>query len=260
MELGLRGKHALVTGGSHGLGLATAQALADEGCSVAICARSEERMAPALASLATRGVATLGIRGDVTIAADVDRVVSTVIDAWGTLHILVNNVGGGGRWGEATVEDTKDEVWSEVYMVNAMAAVRFTRLVIPFMRRQKWGRVVTVSSIYGREGGARPWYAMAKSAEISLMKSLSQRRELVRDGITFNTIAPGAVMIPDTGFHRERTVNPGGFAAWVDANFPLSRLGEPEEVASLVVFTCSERASLINGACLTIDGGEGRSL
>src|SRR5208283_213236 len=98
MDLGLRGKYALVTGGSHGIGLATARALADEGCSVAICARNEERLAQAVRDLRSQRVEALGIPADVLIPADIEHVMKTLIDSWGTIHILVNNVGGGGRW------------------------------------------------------------------------------------------------------------------------------------------------------------------
>ena len=259
MDLGISGKYALVTGGSHGIGLATAHALADEGCNVAICARNEDRIARAAHDLKTQGVEALGVPADVLVPADIERVMKTVIDSWGAIHILVNNVGGGGRWGSPIVEETPEEVWIDVYNKNAMAAVRFTMLAIPFMRKQKWGRVVTIASIYGREGGGRPWFNMAKSAEISLMKTLAMNRNLVRDGITFNSVAPGAIMIPDTGWEREYKENPAEFERMVDLNFPLGRLGSPKEVASAVAFVCSEKASLLNGACIVVDGGESHS-
>ncbi len=127
------------------------------------------------------------------------------------------------------------------------------------MRKQKWGRVITISSIYGREGGGRPWFNMAKSAEISLMKTLAMTRYLIRDGITFNSVAPGGIMIPDTGWERERKENPEEFEKMVDRQFPLGRLGTPEEVASVVVFLASEKASLVNGASIPVDGAEGKS-
>lgn len=260
MDLGLKGKFALVTGGSHGIGLATARALADEGCHVAICARNQERIAGAVKDLEHRGVQTIGVQADVLDPSAIDRTVKTVADTWGAIHVLVNNVGGGGRWGKPSFEETAEAVWSDVYNKNAMAAIRFTRLAIPFMRRQRWGRVVTISSIFGREAGGRPWYAVAKSAEITLMKVLANDRELVRDGITFNSVAPGPIMIHGTGTEDEQAADPVRFSQWVDANFPLGRLGTPEEVASVVVFVCSEQASLVNGACLAVDGGESRSL
>jgi 3-oxoacyl-[acyl-carrier protein] reductase len=100
---------------------------------------------------------------------------------------------------------------------------------------------------------------MAKSAEISLMKTLAMDHDLVRDGITFNSVAPGSIMIPGTGWEDESKKNPTEFAKMVDSHFPLGRLGRPEEVASMVVFLCSEQARLLNGASIVIDGGESRS-
>ena len=181
-----------------------------------------------------------------------------MIASWGTLHILINNVGGGGRWGKPSVEETPEDVWIDVYNKNAMAAIRFTTLALPFMRKQRWGRVITISSISGREGGARPWYTVAKSAEISLMKALAVDHALVRDGITFNSVAPGSIMIPDTGWERERNENPVAFQQMLDARYPLGRLGTPEEVAHVVAFLCSEKASFVNGASVTVDGAESR--
>ena len=259
MDLGISGKYALVTGGSHGIGLAIACALADEGCNVAICARNEARVAQTVRDLKARGVDALGVSADVLVPADIERVMQTMLNSWGTIHILVNNVGGGGRWGKPCVEETPEEVWIDVYNKNAMAAVRFTRLAIPFMRKQKWGRVVTVASIYGREGGGRPWFNMAKSAQISLMKTLAMNPDLLRDKITFNSVAPGAIMVPGTGWEEEMKKNPEEFEKAVNLNLPLGRLGTPEEVASVVVFVCSEKASLVDGASIVVDGGESRS-
>jgi len=258
MDLNLKGKYALVTGGSHGIGLAIARALAEEGCNVAICARNQERITSAIKELVRKGVEALGVQTDVLQQSSSKTVMDFVISRWRTLHILVNNVGGGGRWGSDSVEDTAEQVWLDVYNKNAMAAVRFTRLAIPLMRKQKWGRVVTIASIYGREGGGRPWFNMAKSAEISLMKTLAMNASLVRDGITFNTVAPGNIMIPDTGWNEEMKKDLNGFKRIVDS-MPLGRLGTPEEVANMVVFLCSEKASLVNGACIAVDGGESRS-
>ena len=164
---------------------------------------------------------------------------------WGELHILINNVGGGGRWGKESVEETELLVWSEVYEKNAMAAVRFTRRALPHMRRNKWGRVVTITSIYGgKEGGGRPWFTMAKAAETGLMKSLSAMTYLVREGITFNSVAPGGIAIAGTGFDDEQRRDPAAFERMIDAEYPLGRLGTPEEVAAVVTFLCSAEASL----------------
>ncbi len=258
MDLGIKGKYALVTGGSHGIGRSIALALADEGCNVAICAREKERLDKVVGELKAKGVESIGIPADVLSPEDIERVMKTINDTWGAIHILVNNAGGGGRWGSETFEKTSDEVWRDVYNKNALAAARFTMKAIPFMKKQKWGRVVTITSIYGREGGGRPWFNMAKSAEISLMKTLAMNFDLVRSGITFNSIAPGAVMIPDTGWEKERKEDPEWFKKYV-SQLPLGRLGSPEEVASVVLFVCSKEASLLNGASIPVDGSEGRS-
>lgn len=259
MVMGLANKYALVTGGSHGIGLSIALALAEEGCNVAICARESKQLKKVVGELKQKGVDAFGIRADVMSSIDIESVIKKIIDRWKTIHILINNVGGGGRWGTQVIEETDEKVWVEVYNKNALAAVRFTNKVIPYMRKNKWGRVVTIASRYGREGGSRPWFNMAKSAEISLMKTLALTHYLVRDGITFNSVAPGTIMIPDTGWEKEKKKNPKAFKKMVDENFPLGRLGTPEEVANIVVFLCSEKASYINGACIAVDGGESSS-
>lgn len=259
MELGLKGKYAIVTGGSHGIGRSIAFALAEEGCNVAICARNKDRVDKVVEEIKNRGVDALGVSADVMVGSDIERVMDEVIEKWGTVHILINNVGGGGSWGSEIVEETKEQVWLEVFSKNALAAIRFTTRAIPYMRKQKWGRVVTISSIAGREGGGRSWYNMAKSAQISLMKTLSMKKYLVREGITFNSVAPGAIMIPDTLWYNRRKDNPEDFDKSVGEHWPLGRLGTPEEVANIVVFICSEKASLLNGAAIPVDGSEGKS-
>lgn len=255
MDLGLSGNYALVSGGTHGIGRSIALALAKEGCNVAVFSRSITRVRDMIKELTPLGIDTIGIEADATIEEDLKEVKDSIVKKWGGVHILVNNVGGGGRWGKEIIEETKEEVWMEVYNKNALSAIRLTTWAIPFMRKQKWGRVVTITSIFGREAGGRPWFAMAKSAQIALMKTLARQHYLVRDGITFNSVAPGAILIPDTGWAREDPVVFERFCS----QLPLGRLGTPEEVANVVVFLCSEKASYVNGACIAVDGGEGFS-
>ncbi len=258
MELNLKGKHVLVTGASHGIGRSIAIALAREGCNLAICARKKEGLDDTAKEIKSEGVDCLNLSADVLIKKDIDKVIKTVMSSWGQVNILVNNVGGGGRWGKEISEDTEDKVWEDVYNKNAMAAVRFTKAVLPCMLKEKWGRIITVSSIYGKEAGGRPWFNMAKAAEISLMKTLSLDRRYASKNITFNSVAPGAVMIPDTGWDKMLKEKPEEFNDFVK-QLPLGRIGTPEEIANLVVFLCSEKSSLINGACIAIDGGESKS-
>jgi len=143
--------------------------------------------------------------------------------------------------------DTPIEVWDQVYAKNARIAILLTRAVLPRMVKNKWGRVVTISSIYGKEAGGRPWFNVAKSAEISLMKSLSQDKTFVRKNITFNTICPGHIHVEGKADEKDLEA------------LPLGRMGTVAEVASVAVFLCSKQANLVNGACITVDGGESRS-
>lgn len=259
MNFGICGKVALVTGGSHGVGLATAQALAAEGCRVAICSRSLERLAQAKQLIVAQDGPVLTVQADVLTAGCADKVVEQVVAAFGTIDILVNNVGGGGSWGKDSFEETDPFTWREVMDKNLLAAVEFTRLAVPYMRRSKWGRVVTVSSYVGREGGGRPWYSAAKAAEVAMMKGLAMRPELVRDGLTFNSVAPGDLMIPETGWAAFAASQPEAFAAYVDGEIPLGRMGDAAEVANVIAFMCSAQASFMNGSCVAVDGGKSRA-
>ena len=256
VDYGLAGKHALVSGGSHGIGQAIAVALAGQGCHVAICSRSESRLSATKKILSSSGIDALTIAGDVLDPSSITEITDTIDRAWGGIDVLINNVGGGGRWGSAIVEETDIEVWNQVYQKNAGVAAAFTRWAIPEMRRRRWGRVVAVASIYGRQGGGRPWFTAAKSAQIATMKTLAMTPYLARDGITFNSVAPGSIMIPETGWADERDRDPAAFQTRMNQEFPLGRLGTPDEVAATVLFLCSRQASLVNGACITADGGE----
>ena len=258
MDFGLRGKNAFVTGGSHGIGRAIAIALADEGVNVAICSRNQARIDETLGELKKRGVKAFGVVVDVLNSGDIERGFAAVMKEFQTLHILVNNVGGGGSWGSEDPEETKDEVWLQVFEKNALAAARFTTRALPYMRKEEWGRVVTITSKFGREGGGRPWFAMAKSAQMGMMKTFALDPRYARLGITFNCVAPGNIMIPETGWEVMKMENPAEFAAIVESS-PQGRLGTPEEVAHLVVFLCSNQASHITGASIPIDGGESKS-
>ncbi len=260
MELNLKNKVVLVTGGTHGIGRAIAIALVNEGCKVVVCSRSQNRIDETISILRKKCVNCLGIKADVMDRFDIENVMRDIIDEFGTIHILINCVGGGGRWGLDIIEDTKEGVYFEVYEKNAIAAVRFTTLAIPYMRKQKWGRVITITSIYGKEAGGRPWFAMAKTAETAFMKSLSIKHYLAKDNITFNSIAPGAIMIPDTGWEAITKEKIKENNLFLEKDVPIERFGKSEVVADLVTFLFSEKSAFINGTAISIDGGQGHSL
>jgi 3-oxoacyl-[acyl-carrier protein] reductase len=140
---------------------------------------------------------------------------------------------------------------------NLYPAARLSLMALPSMRARGWGRILVISSIFGREAGGAPAYNAAKVAEISFTTSLA--RTVGRDGVTVNSVAPGSILFEGGSWWRRREADPEGIAAFVDRELPLGRFGTPEEVASAVVFLCSGPASLVNGACLPVDGGQSRS-
>ena len=258
MDLGLTDKVAIVTGSSRGLGLASALALVQEGCRVAICARGEARLEEAATEL--RRVAggddrVLPILADVASSAGVELVVANTIAAFGALDILVNNVG---LAGGSTIVDTTDEQWREAIDQTLFPAIRASRLAVPHMRRRGGGSIVMIASIWGRESGGRMTYNAVKAAEISLAKSLAQ--QLARDNIRVNSVAPGSILFPGGSWHRRQQEDPAGIADFVMRELPFGRFGRPEEVGAVVAFLVSSRASWISGASVPVDGCQSRSL
>ena len=255
MDLGLQGKVAVVTGGSRGIGRAIGQALAREGCLLAICARGLEQLNLTAQELRDLGAQVVAVPADVTTEAGQRAVVETAQRELGRIDILINNAGGGG--GPSFVETT-DEQWESTFALTFWPSLRLSRLVVPGMRQQGGGAIIMISSIYGREWGGRPAYQSAKSAQLSLAKSMA--RELAPHGIRVNTVAPGSIRFPGGSWDRRCQEDPEGMARFVSAEMPLGRFGRPEEVADVVAFLASERASLMVGACVNVDGCQSRSL
>jgi len=257
MDLQLTGKVAIVTGGSRGLGLASATALAAEGCRVAVCARGEAALMDAAATLRAAAGAddrVLPIVADVSTAAGVDDVVRQTVDAFGRLDILVNNVG---LAQGTTIVDTSDEVWQQAFDQTLFPAIRMSRLAVPHMRRQGAGAIVMIASIWGRESGGRMTYNAVKAAEISLAKSMAQ--QLARENIRVNSVAPGSILFPGGSWHKRQQADPAGMADFVMRELPCGRFGRADEVGNVVAFLCSPVASWISGASVPVDGCQGKS-
>lgn len=257
MDLGLTDKVAIVTGSSRGLGLASARALVAEGCRVCICARGEERLAEAaieVEAAARRPHMVTTVQADVSTSAGVERVIQKTVDAFGGIDVLVNNVG---RAGGAGLLDTSDAEWHAAFDETLFPAIRASRLAVPLMRQRGGGAIVMIASIYGREAGGRMTYNAVKAAEISLAKSLAQ--QLAPLNIRVNSVAPGSILFPGGSWFKRQQADPEGIAEFVRREMPFGRFGRPEEVGAAVTFLASPRASWISGACLPVDGCQGRS-
>jgi 3-oxoacyl-[acyl-carrier protein] reductase len=249
MDLGLGRRVAVVTGGTRGIGLAIAEELAREGARVAVCARSEA----SLSSAQERG--WLSAQADLTRQSEAEAFIERVATEFGRIDILVNNVGGslgGGSFNESSIDQ-----WRAVMEVNVMATLYASKAAIPHMQKARWGRIIHISSVWGRESGGGSAYNAAKAAVISMSKSMAQ--DLAQYGILVNVVAPGSVWFPDGGWDKRMQANPEKIEAFVKADMPLGRFGKPEEVAAVVALLASERASLVTGSCWSVDGSQGRS-
>jgi 3-oxoacyl-[acyl-carrier protein] reductase len=258
VDLQLTDKVAIVTGGSRGLGLASASALVSEGCRVAVCARGEKTLAEAAVMLQRMGGSVdrvLPLVADVSTADGVETVVQQTVETFARLDILVNNVG---LARGSTIVDTTDAEWDEAIAQTLLPAVRMSRAAVPHMRRQGGGVILMMASIWGRESGGRMTYNAVKSAEISLAKSMAQ--QLARDNIRVSSIAPGSILFPGGSWDRRQRDDPDGIADFVRRELPFGRFGRPEEVGAVVAFLASPRASWISGASVPVDGCQSRSL
>ncbi len=257
MDLGLAGKVAVVTGGSRGLGFFSARALAAEGARLAICARGEDGLAAAAEMLRAEGADVLTVACDIGEAEGAESLIKAVRGRYGGVDVLVNNVGGNRR---GRFEETTDQDWLDIIELNVLSGFRTARAAIPMMRARGGGSIVFVSSVFGREKGGPGLsiYNTTKSALISAAGIMAL--ELAGDRIRVNCVAPGSIRFEGGSWDKRVKADPDGMRAFVKANLPLGRFGRGEEVGDVVAFLSSRRASLITGACVAVDGAQGRSL
>jgi len=257
MDLALQGKVAMITGGSHGLGKQAADSLAREGCKVSICARGKENLDATAAEFRSKGYEVLAVQADVTNQEDLTRFHNDTINTLGEADILVNNAGG--RKGTTDFQETGVATFREGMEFNLMAAVELIALVLPHMREQRWGRIISVSSIYGREYGGSIDYMTGKAALIAFSKHLALN--LMKENVLVNCIAPGSIDFPGSSWDRfQKNSTPEQVAEFIDRNLPAGKFGWPEPIGDTIAFLASENASMITGTCLNVDGGQSRSL
>jgi 3-oxoacyl-[acyl-carrier protein] reductase len=254
MDLGLDGKTCIVTGASRGIGLATARMLCAEGAQVLFVARDEAEL-----ERASAGCGAELLVADVTQPADDERIVVACAETFGSVDVLVNNAG---TSFVRSLEELTEEDWQRQWELHVMGPMRLMRAAAPRMAQAGWGRIVNVCSSAGKRPSlTNPAYAVTKAAQLSLSRVFADR--YAADGVLVNAVAPGAVSSSlwlAAGGLAEQAAQAGGLSrdealSAQAAKIPLGRLAEPEEIAAVIVFLCSERASTVTGAAWSADGG-----
>ena len=261
MDLGLKGKCALVTGGSMGIGKAAALALAEEGCRVAIGARGKEALAQAAAEIARHTqVEAMAVQADCTKPAEIRRMVGEVLERFGRIDILVNSIGSAksGHFLQLT-----DEEWRDSLELKLFGVVHCCREVVPYMQRRGWGRIVNLIGHRGRQPEAQAMPAgVANAGLINFTKALAD--EFVRDGILVNGVSPCPMQTRRLDYMVKAKASMMGISeeAAREAflrDIPIGRFAQPHEIAPLIAFLASERNTYISGTTVSIDGGATRA-
>lgn len=252
MELGLKGKIAAVTGGSEGIGRATALRFAQEGANVAICARRADLLEQAAGDMRKAGAEVLTVPADMSQPADVERFISTVIKRFGRIDVLVNNAGTSARGKFLEVDDA---TWSADLELKVFGAIRCSRLAIPYMKKQGGGRIINITISSAKQPGAESMpTSVSRAAGLAITKALS--KEFAADNILVNTVCIGKIK---SGQHERRFKREGltaeDYYAKASKDIPLGRVGEAEEVANVIAFLASDAASYVTGTSINLDGG-----
>jgi 3-oxoacyl-[acyl-carrier protein] reductase len=252
VELGLKSKVAVVTGGSDGIGRATALKLAEEGAHVAICARRKEPLDSVAAEIQKFGVQGLAIAADMSKPADIERFMKAVVDRFGRIDILVNNAGTSKR---GAFLELSDEEWSADVELKVFGAIRCSRLAIPHMKKNGGGRIVNITISSAKQPGAQSYpTSVSRAAGLAITKALS--KEFAPDNILVNTVCIGKIK---SGQHERRYKREGrtaeAYYAEAAKDIPMKRVGEADEVATVIAFLVSDAASYVTGSSINLDGG-----
>lgn len=259
MDLSLGKKVALVTGASRGIGKSCALVLAQEGCNLAICARGKERLEETAEELKAEGIEVLAVQIDITKPKEVDSFVARAAERFGGIDILVNNAGAGRL---SDLMELPEEEFRYNMDVMLFGLIRCCKAAVSHMREQKWGRIINISSIFGKQPGGLVDYDAIKAAVIMFTKDLANYT--AKDNILVNSVCPGPIRTSlwegpgQLGDQLGQMLNMSGPEAikwFAEQNIPLGHYGDPEDIANLVAFLVSDKARFITGQAINVDGG-----
>jgi 3-oxoacyl-[acyl-carrier protein] reductase len=252
VEFGLKGKVAVVTGGTEGIGRATALRLAQEGAKVAICGRRQEMLDKAAAEIKKTGADVLAVAADMSKAADVERFMKSVVERFGRIDILVNNAGTSMR---GKFLELQDKAWSDDIELKVFGAIRCTRFAVPHMKKNGGGSILNITISSAKQPGAESYpTSVSRAAGLAITKALS--KEYAADNIRVNTVCIGKIK---SGQHERRYTREGkkaeDYYRETSKDIPLGRVGEADEVANVITFLVSDAASYVTGTSVNLDGG-----
>ncbi|MFQ5630355.1 MAG: SDR family oxidoreductase [bacterium] len=262
MDFGIKGKTALVAAASQGLGFAAARELATEGANVVMCSRNQEKIEAAAEQMRQNsGVAIEPVVADVRKNEDIMKIIDKTVESFGGIDILITNAGGPPA---GNFDDISDDGWLSGVELTMLSAIRFIRGVLPYMKKSNWGRIVNILSISVKQPIAGLLVSNTiRPGLVGLSKTLAD--EVAANGITVNNVCPGWTKTERVDGlmairAQKQRISIEEASADIVNNVPMQRMGKPEELAALIAFLCSERASYITGATIPVDGGAYRGL
>ena len=255
MDLDIKGKIAIVTGGSVGIGRSISEVLSNEGVKVTICSRGLDSLKNTAIDITKKtGIEVLPIQADVTKIEDINNLVNFTVKHFGGIDILVNNAG---TAASNYFENISDELWKSDLDLKLMGAIRCSKAVLPFMKKQRWGRIINITTIGGKQPGSSSMpTSISRAAGLGLTKALSQ--DYAKDNVLVNTVCIGLVKSNQWAKKWKSEKNHetlDDLYREMGKNIPMKRIGESDEVANVVAFLASERASYVTGSSINLDGG-----
>jgi 3-oxoacyl-[acyl-carrier protein] reductase len=256
VNIDFKNKTVFISGGTRGIGLECVKKFSKYGANIITFSRDQKKINSTKKLLKKNKINHIVEKGNVLDDHFLSYFSKKCLKKFKRIDIIIHNVGGGGRWGPSDFGKSEFQTWEDVYNKNNRGLIFFTKLFLPKMFKNKWGRIIAISSINGKEimANDRPWFNAAKSAQNSIIKSFS-KKYYVKKNITFNSVSPGPIMIKGTGWDDLKKKFPEKFKRFVKDHIPMNKMGKPEDVANVCVFLCSDYANYLNGINILVDGG-----